>query len=302
MAMETGAAAAALSDLRQHATSIIGQVGDYHSRYQQFEQTLEQRFAALQQAEQALLQHLQEERDRARQENQALLQVMRESTDWLHQSGTSLQTGSSDVSESLSTAEHGSETASTALQQAVQQLQQLAQKVQQGYQQTGQQMTEHVDQAHDKVHEEFVSGLGQMHDTVSSASDQHQQAIDRAFHNDFKTAQSDVHSHIEQIATQASQQLHERGDKLHQDVTHEVAGLAQHQDQHHQDLSSKLDQIKQELNQLGSTVTETAHGMADGVDTASLLLQQTNLGVQECLKIIQNVESIFQEIVGSYNS
>src|ERR1700736_6276350 len=117
--METGAAAAALSDLRQHASSIKGQVTDYHSRFQQLEQSLEQRFAQLQQAEQALLQHLQEERDRARGENQAQLQVMQPGTDWVHPSGTLLQTDSSAMSETLNTAEQGSETASTPLQQAV---------------------------------------------------------------------------------------------------------------------------------------------------------------------------------------
>ncbi len=297
--MDSSSAASVLQETRQHATLIGGQVADFHAKLQQIEQTAESKFGELQHAQQELLQHIQAERDRARAENDALVQHIRDATEWLHQTGTTLQSDAKSLTDDLNVTEHGAQAGSTALHQAVDHLAQLTTAANEHVTAFSQQTTADVDHAHDQVHETLLSTLGATQEQLRSAASQHEAAVTAAFHNDFHGHQTDFHAQAEAVATQAAHTMHDRGDRLHGDVSHEVDNLHQHQDQHHQDLMHQLEQVKQELNHLGSLITDTAHGLADGVDTSSLLLQQTNLGVTEILKIIQNIESVFQDIIGS---
>jgi F0F1-type ATP synthase membrane subunit b/b' len=299
--MDSSSAAGVLQETRQHAAQITGHVGDFRAKVDQFEHTIETRFAAIQHAEQALLQHLQAERDRARAENQTLQQAIHDALEWLGHTSTTLGTDVKALSEDLVAAEHGSETASTALQQAVDHLAQLTTTANQHLDTFTQHAQTEVDHAHDQVHEQLLSTLGATQQQLGAASTQHETAVAQAFHQEFHNHQNEFHHQAETIATQAAHAMHDRAGRLHADVAHDVDNLHQHQDQHHQDLLHKLESVKQDLTRVGSLVTDTAHGLADGVDASSMLVQQTNLGVEEILKIIQNIESIFQDIIGSMN-
>ncbi|HEY0613837.1 MAG TPA: hypothetical protein VGC96_04310 [Candidatus Elarobacter sp.] len=299
--MDSTSAASVLQETRQHAAQITGLVGDFRTKVEQLEHAIDTRFGAIQHAEQALLQHLQAERDRARAENQALQQTLHDALEWLGQVNTTLTADVKALGDELTAAEHGSETASTAFQQAVDHLAQLTTAANQHLDTFAQHAQSDVDHAHDQVHEQLLSTLGTTQQQLGAASAQHETAVAQAFHQEFHAHQTEFHQQAETVATQAAHTMHDRAGRLHADVAHEVDTLHQQQDHHHQDLQHQLESVKQDLTHVGSLVTETAHGLADGVDSASLLLQQTNLGVEEILKIIQNIESIFQDIIGDMN-
>jgi vacuolar-type H+-ATPase subunit H len=300
--MDSSSALGVLQETRQHATQIAGMVNDLHAKLQQFEQNVDTRFAAIQHSQQDLLNQLQQERDRARSETQTLQQSLTDTTEWIQTTGTTLTTDAKSLTTDLGTAETESGAASTALQQAVEHLAQLTTTAKQHLDTHVQQTQTEVDQAHDQAHEQAVSTLTSTQQAVTAAAQQHETAITNAFENDFHSHQQEFHSLAEQTATQGAHTIADRGTQLHTNVQHDVDSLQQHQDQNHQDLTHKLDSVKQDLTHVGSLVTDTAHGLADGVDTASSLLQVTNVGVEEILKIIQNIESIFQDIIGSMHS
>ncbi len=300
--MDSSSAVSVLQETRNHAAQVTAHAADFRAKLEAFEQSAESRFSELQHAHAELLQHIQAERDRARAENDALVHLMQDATTWLQQTGTTLQADAKALSDELATAEHGSETGSTAVQQAVEHLAQLTTTNNEHLGTFGTQTQAEVEHAHEQAHEQFVSTFDATQQSLHAAAGQHESAVNAAFHTDFNGHHTEFHAQSESIATQAIHVLHDRGTRLHTDIAHEVDNLHQHQDQHHQDLLHKLESVKQDLNHLGSLVTDTAHGLADGVDTASVLLQATNIGVTEILKIIQNIESIFQDIVGSMNS
>lgn len=300
--MDSSSAVSVLQETRQHAAQVAGHAADFRTKLEAFEHTVETRFSELQHAHQELIAHIQSERDRARAENDALAHLLQEATEWLHQSGTVLQTDTKALSDELASAEHGSDTATTALQQAVDHLAQLTSTTNEHLGTFGTQTQAEVEHAHEQAHEQFLSTLGTTQQSLHGAASQHEAAVNAAFHTDFHGHHEEFHAQTESVATQAVHLLHDRATRLHADIAHEVDNLHQHQDQHHQDLLHKLESVKQDLNHLGSLVTDTAHGLADGVDSASMLAQTTNIGVQEVLKIIQNIESIFQDIIGSMNS
>jgi len=63
--MDSNSAVSVLTETRQHAALIAGQVGDFHAKLQELEQEAQSRFAEIQHDQQELLQHLQAERDRS---------------------------------------------------------------------------------------------------------------------------------------------------------------------------------------------------------------------------------------------